>query len=796
MATTHDPDPRDLAADLAHCRAELEAAQAQRAELVEDLEQIHGVRAAADPVRELVEHLQRYGAEFERELVDVKTAAKGEVDRLTTLLGRAAEERDAARAAGLADAERIVAEATASRDRALELVARETLRLQEARAELTRAASRAEELKRERDEALARRGQPVEADAHEELGALKMQIAELRAAMDATAPGPLQPVRVIAEAVEAMQEITALEGRVYELESEENTPEHTLGAALLEWLSGDSTFDELRDLINACADGPTIDDDSVNVDEPGLAPGELARRRCWVLLSEVVKDGAWAEREEAARRIAELETDADAELRRIAEAQREALDGIAEQVEGAFASTDGENPRPSAAMRDHWRNAMQRIRHKVEQSRPTSPAVGRLRVRDRAVAALLEQVRKLAEASDYEGEDDEELERREHARGHLCALLGDEWDERDGPLDTLLGTRRNGPTVWGEEPAPTEEDAAIAGWALESYKGDASFMVHGTPRLTGLAGALWEGLRAHFVAQPFLLEIGASLARLRGDVSVSVESQHHARELYGIRFLRDMYAAHDDGAQPFGAVGAAVDAWVLDHAPPYMTRGTGPANDAGPADRHPSAEEALRVIARTVDRPELGEDGVAPRAIVAAVQTMRARLWGDLLAHVDALREVADALGEPALAAALDDPDRSARAAVEVAGAARRTIEAGGVLRGEDARRAVEQLAGGCKPDEARRRVEAAGHALGELERPAGPEAVVGAFEYRGQGVDLLKRGRQVLWRVRGVTPDSGGAPVELGRAVAPLARKEAEAAARRWISEYLERHPDRAPPE
>ena len=50
---------------------------------------------------------------------------------------------------------------------------------------------------------------------------------------------------------------------------------------------------------------------------------------------------------------------------------------------------------------------------------------------------------------------------------------------------------------------------------------------------------------------------------------------------------------------------------------------------------------------RSRPRPELGEDGVA--AIAAAVQALRARLWGDLPAHVAALREVADefSVGRP-----------------------------------------------------------------------------------------------------------------------------------------------------
>lgn len=117
--------------------------------------------------------------------------------------------------------------------------------------------------------------------------------------------------------------------------------------------------------------------------------------------------------------------------------------------------------------------------------------------------------------------------------------------------------------------ALSDREAQIAAWAINSYpeRGDAAFMVHSTGVAGGsLAYEFWEGLRSYFVARPFIRAIQGELAEDRNEVAVSIRSQEdgfaiwreHARA-----FLEAMYAAHDEGAIPFGEVAGVVRAWLV-----------------------------------------------------------------------------------------------------------------------------------------------------------------------------------------------------------------------------------------
>lgn len=99
------------------------------------------------------------------------------------------------------------------------------------------------------------------------------------------------------------------------------------------------------------------------------------------------------------------------------------------------------------------------------------------------------------------------------------------------------------------------EEAAIALWAVESYQGDAAFVVH-SPQVTAPgASALWEGLRSYFLASRFIRRLASALAQIDGsDGIISWEHQEEADAVWNEHahaFLRDMYAAHGDGNVPF-----------------------------------------------------------------------------------------------------------------------------------------------------------------------------------------------------------------------------------------------------
>lgn len=116
-------------------------------------------------------------------------------------------------------------------------------------------------------------------------------------------------------------------------------------------------------------------------------------------------------------------------------------------------------------------------------------------------------------------------------------------------------------------PMEATDDAEIAAWAQNSYpeKGDAAFLVHGTTTPGGLAGDIFGGLKAHFVARPFIMDIQRVLADMRDEVAVSIKSQEDARKLYNKHaedFLRAMYKAHGNGKKPYGSNYDAVEKWV------------------------------------------------------------------------------------------------------------------------------------------------------------------------------------------------------------------------------------------
>lgn len=111
------------------------------------------------------------------------------------------------------------------------------------------------------------------------------------------------------------------------------------------------------------------------------------------------------------------------------------------------------------------------------------------------------------------------------------------------------------------------DDTEIAAWAQNSYpeKGDAAFLVHGTTTPGGLAGDIFGGLKAHFVARPFIMDIQRVLADMRDEAAVSIKSQEDARKLYNKHaedFLRAMYKAHGNGKKPYGDNYEAVEKWV------------------------------------------------------------------------------------------------------------------------------------------------------------------------------------------------------------------------------------------
>lgn len=110
----------------------------------------------------------------------------------------------------------------------------------------------------------------------------------------------------------------------------------------------------------------------------------------------------------------------------------------------------------------------------------------------------------------------------------------------------------------------------IAAWAIRSYpeKGDAAFIVHGGRVTGGMAREFMESLRSYFVARPFVREIGSALREAKGQAATSIADQELAAQIWkehAESFLKDMYAAHDDGRVLFGETydtADHVEAWV------------------------------------------------------------------------------------------------------------------------------------------------------------------------------------------------------------------------------------------
>lgn len=129
-------------------------------------------------------------------------------------------------------------------------------------------------------------------------------------------------------------------------------------------------------------------------------------------------------------------------------------------------------------------------------------------------------------------------------------------------------TQRPGQRWAIEEVSVQTDDNAVATWAWESYphRGDAAFFVHRTAGTSGLAGAVLEGLRARFIASPFVRAIQGALSDMHGDSAVSIADQEAGVNLYNehtAEFLRAMYREHDNGRILFGKGDAGiVEAWV------------------------------------------------------------------------------------------------------------------------------------------------------------------------------------------------------------------------------------------
>ena len=110
----------------------------------------------------------------------------------------------------------------------------------------------------------------------------------------------------------------------------------------------------------------------------------------------------------------------------------------------------------------------------------------------------------------------------------------------------------------------------IAAWALRSYPdaGDAAFIVHGGRVTGGMAREFMESLRSYFVARPYVRALGSALREAKGQAATSSADQELAAQIWkehAESFLKDMYAAHDDGRVLFGQTydtPGHVEAWV------------------------------------------------------------------------------------------------------------------------------------------------------------------------------------------------------------------------------------------
>jgi hypothetical protein len=109
----------------------------------------------------------------------------------------------------------------------------------------------------------------------------------------------------------------------------------------------------------------------------------------------------------------------------------------------------------------------------------------------------------------------------------------------------------------------------VAAWALSSYKGDASFFVHGHPTSDGsLATSMLTALKSRFIANFFERQIGYALSELDDEASVSMEHQNEAIDIWNHntkKFLLTMYKLHGNGKIPFGDRPDLIRAWLKKH---------------------------------------------------------------------------------------------------------------------------------------------------------------------------------------------------------------------------------------
>lgn len=188
----------------------------------------------------------------------------------------------------------------------------------------------------------------------------------------------------------------------------------------------------------------------------------------------------------------------------------------------------------------------------------------------------------------------------------------------------------------------------IAAWAMDSYKGDADFMVRSPSIGSGsFASHFWEGLRSHFIAQRFIRHIQESISEAKGEAAVSIESQDEGTDLYkrhAEKFLRDMYRAHGNGRQPFGDNWRAIDAWVLSKRPDLRTASQQEADkldaEAEAAEQQADADRAKADAARMAAQGHRLLRRVNPEdfqslEISAAYETPAGERWHNNLMKMD-----------------------------------------------------------------------------------------------------------------------------------------------------------------
>lgn len=178
--------------------------------------------------------------------------------------------------------------------------------------------------------------------------------------------------------------------------------------------------------------------------------------------------------------------------------------------------------------------------------------------------------------------------------------------------------------------AAKEED--IAAWVVNSYPemGDAAFMVRSPGPSSGFAREFWEGLRSYFAARPFIRTIQSILAEAKGEVSVSIETQNQAWEIWkkdAKKFLIDMYKAHGNGRKKFGDNWQAVENWLaksghLKATSAQVSAAKDTGNKAGDKSRRSSLTKLVEA-ANKLEEMMAGNDGFPEvHGAIRAVQSL------------------------------------------------------------------------------------------------------------------------------------------------------------------------------